>query len=327
MLSKDLSFQYQRTRYQVIALNGKNRLMKQRRKILERLPGEVIVKRSCQQTKGTKVPSSPLGKAENWHLTCISNINLNPWSLMKNQSLVPLFALMALSLFSAAAHASLTPVNPSPGGDPSLLVPNGSTPSVMQTLFGAGNYTRVDDSGDNFWSSQGGTATVQAAFAGNNETLGLFNGGNSVTTGGAGFTTLFSVSGSGYSITGSGSVPVSNLFRFGLMTSPAQGTQYMSSNAANNTLDSAGFNDHMVTFLITAGASAGNYAIAFEDLLQNSDLGFSSDRDFNDAVFIVSHVAPLPAPEPSTYLLMGSLLGLVAFRKQISRLAKITVRS
>jgi hypothetical protein len=88
----------------------------------------------------------------------------------------------------------------------------------------------------------------------------------------------------------------------------------MSSNPLDNTLDSAGNSDHMVTFLITGNAGGfgsntlGAYVIAFEDRIQNAGLGLSSDRDFNDAVFEVRH--SVPVPEPSTYLMLFSVLGV-----------------
>ena len=74
----------------------------------------------------------------------------------------------------------------------------------------------------------------------------------------------------------------------------------------------------MVTFLITAGASAGNYVIAFEDLRGSQ----SPDRDFNDLVVEVQGAAPVP--EPGTIGLLA--LGLFAFGRRAANARKETVR-
>jgi hypothetical protein len=62
----------------------------------------------------------------------------------------------------------------------------------------------------------------------------------------------------------------------------------------------------MVTFLITGGASKGNYVIAWEDF---NNLG---DKDYNDFVIEVSGVKPVP--EPATMLISAlTLIGGGAF--------------
>ncbi|MDP1834429.1 MAG: DUF4114 domain-containing protein [Chlamydiales bacterium] len=221
------------------------------------------------------------------------------------------FAL--LLLFSMPVSAALTPINSPNGADPNL-VQNSSQTSIMNHLYGSGNYTRVDDSLDQVWTANNGTTQVVARFAGNNETLGYFVG-NSGATGAGNFQTLYNVNGSGYGVTG-GSTINQNSLRWGLKTSGQQGDQYFSSLASNNTLDVSASRDHMVTFKITGTSGGfndnvlGNYVIAFEDLIDNTAQGRSSDRDFNDAVFEVGQ--QVKVPEPATYALLGSSL-LMAF--------------
>lgn len=220
------------------------------------------------------------------------------------------FLLSTLLLVSSPIHAALTPVA-SPNGSEPNLINNSFQLSVMNALYGAGNYTRINDSSDRVWSATNGSIDAVAKFAGNGQKLGYFSG-SSGTVDGSTFNLLFSVVGSGYGVSGSASGLNLANFRWGLKTGPAQGTQYFGSNPIDNTLDSPAYNDHMVTFLITGTAGGyvsnplGAYVIAFEDRINNKHL--SSDRDFNDAVFEVHNTVPVP--EPSTYLTLLTTLGL-----------------
>ncbi len=227
--------------------------------------------------------------------------------------------LLACACLVSPLGASLTPVNNPNGSEPNLIN-NSFQPSILNALYGAGNYTRIDDSLDQIWTANNGSVQVVAKFAGNNEILGYFSGVSGVTDGST-FHTLYNVAGSGYAVSGSTSGLNLPAFRWGLLTSAAQGTNYFSSKPSDNTLDAVGYNDHMVTFLITGTGGGftnnpiGSYIIAFEDLINNPAKGLSSDRDFNDAVFEVKG-GHLNVPEPSTYLLLGVMLLVAVARRQ-----------
>lgn len=58
---------------------------------------------------------------------------------------------------------------------------------------------------------------------------------------------------------------------------------------------------------------SNTYLLAFEDLPLGSQ--FSTDHDYNDSIYLLSHVIPIP--EPATSLLfLGGIAGLVAFRRK-----------
>lgn len=235
---------------------------------------------------------------------------INAFNLLQPSSIFVAVSVASLMMFTVPVNSTLTPVNDSNTSEANLIDnatnknPSSLNTSIMNTLFGAGNYIRVDDSIDQLWSSQGGTATIIAKFAGNTETIGTFNGASGPLNAST-FNPLFTVTGSEYAVSGTATIPVSSLFRFGLETSPEQGTVYLSSQ----NLDNADQMDHMVTFYIP---STGDYVLAFEDLLAPQ-----SDEDFNDAVFEVSSVTPgVGVPEPTLYLMLGSSLAGISLLKR-----------
>lgn len=231
-------------------------------------------------------------------------------TLLKNMWRPLAYTSMAMmALLSASGEATLTPINAPGGSEPNLVV-NSAQQSVLNHLYGAGNYVRVDDSLDQIWNSTNGTTQVVARFAGNNQTLGYYKGSSGLTDGTT-FNTLYNVGGSGYGVTGASAGLTEPNFRWGLKTVGSQGTQYLSSKPSDNVLDDAAYKDHMVTFKITgtsgghSGNVIGNYILAFEDLLYNHYKGYTSDRDFQDAVFEFKKIG---VPEPSTYLILGTTL-------------------
>jgi len=81
----------------------------------------------------------------------------------------------------------------------------------------------------------------------------------------------------------------------------------------------------MVTFLVTAGPSAGNYVIGFEDLWPTG-----GDRDFEEPVMEIVNGQIVPnflVPEPSTWMLLGLSLPAVrrlrrdCLKREIQRMA------
>ena len=186
--------------------------------------------------------------------------------------------------------------------------------SILRTLYGAGNFERVDDSMDQIWWEYDGTADAMAKYAGHKHEIGYTKG----TAGGV--TEMSDTSGDGYYVTGG--------FTFNFDPNDALRFNFRDINTGNlwsslqseNTLDAS--NDHMVAFAITGGPSKGHFALAWEDLA----LG-ASDRDYNDMVIEVAQTQPLSyprsedVPEPGSLLLLGLVLlgaggGIVSSRRR-----------
>lgn len=232
---------------------------------------------------------------------------------MTSKLILSVALLIAILTINNPLSAAFTPVNDSPGSEASLInnTVSGGT-SILNHLYGAGNYTRVDDSFDQIWSINNGNTNAVAKFAGNASTFGYYAGNTGVTDGTT-FNSLFNVTGSGYSVAGSAANLSLNNIRWGL----SSGGSFFSSQPADNLFTAPPGQDMMVTFLITGnsggflGNQIGNYVIAWEDIGSSG-----SDRDFNDAVIEISH--SVPAPEPATFLVLGSFLTLVYAAKRKS---------
>lgn len=186
-----------------------------------------------------------------------------------------------------------TLISPASGGELGLIGNNG----ILDQLYGQANLVRIEDPQDNVWLNGGGQVTVtsRARFAGFSFSFGYLDKNQ--------FHPLFQTNGYGFSLTGSGVMTFPSEFQWGLNPS---GASLWSSNPSDN----PDLSDHMVTFLITSGARAGNYVIAWEDLWH---LG---DHDYNDLVLEVSGAAPLTTPEPGSWLLLSAgVLSMVAFSR------------
>ena len=208
-----------------------------------------------------------------------------------------LFIIAALILTAAGpANASFTPINPSPG-EPSLLSQGG----ILDTLYGLANVTRIEDSplpGDQLWVNLNGGATATATFSAASQTFGYIPGSSGGT-----FVPLFTVSLDGYYPGGSGIIPGGvPIFR---LADQVGGGRVWSSQESDNTPWQL---DHMVTWLITGGPSAGNYAIAWED----QDLG---DADYQDLVVELDLAAPVPVPGAVLLGMLGLSVAGVKLRK------------
>jgi len=172
---------------------------------------------------------------------------------------------------------------------------------VLDNIYGVGNWEPYN-APDELWRNIDGLASAQAKFAGADQDFGYLPD----VTGGA-FQSIFTVTADGY-LGGSPSaaLPIAqtgDIFRF---TDQPSGYPLWSSQVSDN---SDGM-DHMQTYSITGGSSAGNYVIAWEDLPEES-----SDVDYQDLVVEVSGVHPVP--EPATILLLG--LGALALRRKNRR--------
>jgi hypothetical protein len=209
-----------------------------------------------------------------------------------------IFVITLVALFLTAtqtANADLTTIKNrwntlGTGSELNLYDVDTSHKSILNELYN-NQVKRIDDFGasitDQVWLNQNGGASIVTKYSGYTHNLGYISG-----TSGSSFTPLtgpVTGNGSAGSLSGnlSSSLPTisSGLtnFRWADQTS---GAPLWTSMISNNT-DGL---DHMVTFLITGGPSAGNYVIAFDDQFRGGD------RDFQDLVVEVSGVAPVPVP-------------------------------
>jgi hypothetical protein len=204
--------------------------------------------------------------------------------------------------------------------------------------YGGTGLTRVDDAFDQFWTNlvtNGGEVRARARYAGDNSELGFATGGPATYQNLLGVVTntrlyvdtasIANASGSDEIEQFPGSVTWANIplaagvpFAF-VLDNKSTGNKLSSVPGA------AGFAnafDQMVTWRID-GIKEERYIIAWEDRIITQNAGFVSalthggstykctgaDCDFNDYVFELHRVAPIP--EPSTYALMGAgLLGI-----------------
>jgi len=163
---------------------------------------------------------------------------------------------------------------------------------VLNVIYGVGNwepYNAPDELWKYLYEQEEAEALAQVKFAGANQDFGFISGATGVS-----FQSLFNVTDSKY-LSGSPSTTLTeaqtgSIFRFA--DDPTRHPLWSSQE-----IDNSDCMDHMQTFAIISGRSAGNYVVAWEDI---SGLG---DSDYQDLVVEVSGVEPVP--EPSTILLLG----------------------
>jgi len=204
---------------------------------------------------------------------------------MNRQAITSLAAFLLLT--GAAAHA-----------EPMLMDPGG----VLDNLYGLANLTEIDGDLDQLWYNDD-VVTIEAvgAWSGYCQKIGYMPGEE-----GGEYRPLFWVWRDGYldhrpraalSVGQTGEV-----FRW---ADDPSGAPLWSSRDADN-CDGM---DHMRTFRITGGPSAGELVIAWEDL---PCLG---DADYQDVVLQVGGSAEVPEPMTLSLLAVGACLLLLRRRR------------
>ena len=208
-----------------------------------------------------------------------------------------ILCLLALSALALPA-TTFTPVHSSPG-EPDLT-------EILDTVYGPGNYFRIDDDSDRLW--QAGLVTVRAlaTFSAADETLGfcsICDGSDSVL-----FDQTFSADGifsTPLTVGGESEILIASPFTWFDFADvhPLVGQVY-----SDPGMNPAGA-DHMVTFGVAGRPDT--FVVGVEDWLFTANP--ASDRDYQDFVF----EATIVNPEPSAlFTLLGGLAALIALRRR-----------
>ena len=206
-----------------------------------------------------------------------------------NASKTLLTCITALIL-AAGAAANAEPILTTPGG-------------ILDTLYGLANVSELPGDQDQLWqNTQGGlTVTARGTWAGYDQDFGILPG----VSGGT-FQSLFNVSEDGYLTHPTVSVSLAetgSVFRF---ADDPSGAAMWSSQPADN----SDGKDHMRTFAITGGCSAGHYVICWEDL---PCLG---DADYQDLLVEVGGLgSPVPEPTSLALIALGGVAALLRRRQ------------
>jgi hypothetical protein len=243
------------------------------------------------------------------------------------KKLILLASLMAMGMFSMPAQAVYTTVYNPPGSEAYMTdildhIYGGSF--ITHHLQGASVYTnasgviatRVSDDGlggllnlisgtptsadDKIWTDGIASLTVEARFAAYSQQFGYDTG--------SGYTKVFDVIGSGFSVTGSGTVTFTPGSTWNWVRSGTGGTWYSDPSKNDDRID------HMVTYQITGlGDGLTTWLVFWEDI-KGGYMVYGSDRDFNDMVVEIK-AAPI-IPSPGAILLGGIGVCLVGWMRR-----------
>lgn len=233
--------------------------------------------------------------------------------------------------FASSAFAGFSPISTTPG--------EGTIPGIMGHIYGGtfslddtydynnGSLTalRISDTApqngglpyndpgpnttDQLWSASMFQATAEANFAELSTTpFGYIPGASGGT-----FKSLFSVTGTQYNVTGSGSFSPSGTFR-----TAAQNKYGMLSSLPSDNIDTADSSldgkDHIVTYEIDGlPGSDKTWLLFFDDY---GDNGKDGDFDYQDLVIQLKTLPPAPpsVPEPGSLMLLGGTM-LALFKR------------
>ena len=253
---------------------------------------------------------------------CLRHLRCEARSERRLGLLLALSASLVGLGIASAAFAGFTTIEPNPSSENSQVMILDHIYGGSFTLEGDGvDYSngslsalRVSDylpstsSADNpgpnatdqLWQANQVNAVAQAVFAEDPSTpFGYIPGAS-----GGSFTPLFTVSGSGYAVSGSGSFsPGSQIFRFG-----AENPYGLLSTLPSDNVDGK---DHVVTYEVDGlGDSFKTWLLFFDDYGNN---GQDADFDYQDLVIqvkTVPYTSTLPEPG-SMMLICGVAIGLL----------------
>ena len=214
-------------------------------------------------------------------------------------------------------------------GSKTFITEESSLFSILDLFYESGNYERVSDDLDQFWTSLNGEVEGVVKQTTNTQTFGYIDTSNENRT----FNELFTVPGElddGFLISFTGNIPPGlSIFEFALKSKSNDTVYEFSSDPAQNDFQEGKFFDHMVTFKLLRifDEDTGDhiipdrptYVIAWEGL--PPDLW---DQDYSDLIVEIRGAKPLPEPhtpipEPHTMLLLGLGLMVLAMAKRAKR--------